>query len=120
MPTRTLTMRSIRELYRLKYEVGLSHERIARALSISKGVVAKYVALAEAAELTAAELVATSEDELVRRLRPTRPVPLRHVQPDYAAIHQALKRRGMTLWLLWEEHAAAHPGQSTYKYSQFA
>ena len=32
MPTRTLTMRSIRELYRLKYEAGLSHERIARVL----------------------------------------------------------------------------------------
>ncbi|MBP7622243.1 MAG: IS21 family transposase [Gemmatimonadales bacterium] len=120
MPTRTLTMRSIRELYRLKYEAGLSHERIARALSISKGVVAKYVAHAEAAQLTPAELLAMSEDELARRLRPARRLPLRHVQPDYAAIHQELKRRGMTLWLLWEEHVAAHPGESTYKYSQFA
>ncbi len=120
MPTRKLTMRSIRELYRLKYEAGLSHERIARALAISKGVVAKYVAHAGAAQLTPAELLAMSEDELARRLRPTRPIPLRHVQPDYAAIHQELKRRGMTLWLLWEEHVAAHPGQSTYKYSQFA
>ena len=37
-------MRKIRELYRLKYEAGLSHERIARALvDLSKGVVAKYV-----------------------------------------------------------------------------
>src|SRR5208283_4689996 len=116
MPTRTLTMRSIRELYRLKYEAGLSHERIARVLSISKGVVAKYVGLAEAAELTAAELLAMSEDELGRRLRPSRPVLVRHVQPDYAVIHQELKRRGMTLWLLWEEHVAAHPGQSIYKY----
>ncbi len=120
MPTRTLTMRSIRELYRLKYEAGLSHERIARALSISKGVVAKYVAHAEAAQLTPAELLALSEDDLARRLRPTRSAPVRHVQPDYAAIHQELKRRGMTLWLLWEDHVAAHPAQSTYKYSQFA
>lgn len=120
MPTRTLTMRSIRELYRLKYEAGLSHERIARALSISKGVVAKYVGLAEASGLTAAELLAMSEDELAGRLRPNRSVPLRHVQPDYATIHQELKRRGMTLLLLWEEHVAAHPGQSTYSYSQFA
>jgi len=67
MPTRTLTMRSIRELYRLKYEAGLAHERIARALSISKGVVAKYVGLAEASGLTTAELLAMSEDELAGR-----------------------------------------------------
>ena len=120
MPTRTLTMRSIRELYRLKYEAGLSHERIARALAISKGVVAKYVAHAEAAQLSPAELLSMSEEALTRHLRPTRSKPPRHVQPDYAAIHQELKRRGMTLWLLWEEHVAAHPAQSTYKYSQFA
>ena len=106
MPTRTLTMRSIRELYRLKYEAGLSHERIARALSIWP--------------LSNCVRAAMSEEELARRLRPTRSKPPRHVQPDYAAIHQELKRRGMTLWLLWEEHVAAHPGESTYKYSQFA
>jgi len=120
MSTRTLTMRSIRELYRLKFEAGLSHERIARALGISKGVVAKYVRLAEAAELGAAALLALPEEELVRRLRPTRPAPVRHVQPDYAVVHQELKRKGVTLMLLWEEYVAAHPGASTYRYSQFA
>jgi hypothetical protein len=34
-------MRKIRELIRLKYEARLSHEQIAGALAISKGVVAK-------------------------------------------------------------------------------
>jgi DNA-binding transcriptional regulator LsrR (DeoR family) len=47
MPTRALSMRKIRELIRLKYEARLSHEQIAGALSISKGVVAKYVARIE-------------------------------------------------------------------------
>ena len=32
-------MHNIKELLRLKYDCALSHERIARALSISKGVV---------------------------------------------------------------------------------
>jgi hypothetical protein len=40
MPTRALHMRKIRELVRLKYEAHLSHEQIAGALAISKGVVA--------------------------------------------------------------------------------
>jgi len=43
MPTRALHMRKIRDLIRLKYEARLSHEQIAGALAISKGVVAKYV-----------------------------------------------------------------------------
>ena len=47
MPTRALHMRKIRELIRLKYEARLSHEQIAGALAISKGVVAKYVARIE-------------------------------------------------------------------------
>jgi hypothetical protein len=42
MPTRALSMREIRELIPLKYQAGLSHEQIAGALAISKGVVAKY------------------------------------------------------------------------------
>ena len=51
MPTRALSMRKIRELIRLKYQARLSHEQIAGALAISKGVVAKYVARIERAGL---------------------------------------------------------------------
>jgi transposase len=42
----------------------------------------------------------------------------RHAAPDFALIHPELKRKGVTLTLLWEEYAAAHPGQA-YRYSQF-
>ncbi len=48
MPTRALPMKKIRDLIRLKYEARLSHEQIARALAVSKGVVAKYVAQVDA------------------------------------------------------------------------
>lgn len=64
MSTRTLTMRSIRELYRLKFEAGLSHPQIARALQISTGVVAKYARLAEAAGLSPTALLALPEEAL--------------------------------------------------------
>ena len=43
MPTERIAMHKIKELLRLKYDCALSHEQIARALSISKGVVTKYV-----------------------------------------------------------------------------
>jgi transposase len=41
------------------------------------------------------------------------------VLPEYGRIHQELRRKGMTLMLLWEEYVAAHAGQATYRYSQF-
>ncbi|MCG1041003.1 MULTISPECIES: hypothetical protein [Burkholderiaceae] len=39
-------MRKIKEVLRLKLEARLSHEQIAAALDLSKGVVTKYVGLA--------------------------------------------------------------------------
>ena len=51
MPAERIAMHNIKELLRLKYDCALSHERIARALSISKGVVAKYVKGAEASSV---------------------------------------------------------------------
>lgn len=39
-------MRKIKDVLRLKLDARLSHERIAAALGISKGVVTKYVGLA--------------------------------------------------------------------------
>lgn len=42
-------MRKIKDVLRLKLDAGLSHERIAASLGISKGVVAKYTGLAAAA-----------------------------------------------------------------------
>ena len=44
-------MRKIKDVLRLKLDAGLSHQQIAAALGISKGVVTKYVGLAAAAGL---------------------------------------------------------------------
>jgi transposase len=41
------------------------------------------------------------------------------VQPDYGRIHHELRRKGMTLMLLWEEHRADYADRHTYVYSQF-
>lgn len=120
MPQRALAMRQIRELLRLKYESGLSHEKIARALSISKGVIAKYVRRLERTGLPPAELLGLPEEELLTRLRP-RP-HLRataRVLPDYGHVHAELRRKGVTLTLLWEEYRAAHAAEATYAYTQF-
>ena len=48
MPQQRMDIRMIKDILRLKYQGSLSHARIASSLSISKGVVAKYVKAAEA------------------------------------------------------------------------
>lgn len=112
-------MRKIKDVLRLKLEAGLTHEQVAAALRISKGVVTKYLTLASAAELDWVAMAAMDEAELERRLlaKPVRQSD--YVMPDYGRVHQELRRKGMTLMLLWEEYQAEYAGQQTYRYTQF-
>jgi len=118
MAAKRLLMRKIREILRLKYEVGLTHRAIARACSVGVGTVSLYVTRAREADLTwplPAEMdEAALEARLLRGPRsPTGPRP----QPEVAAIHQELSRVGVTLHLLWMEYLEVHP--DGYRYSQF-
>jgi transposase len=112
-------MRKIKDVLRLKLDARLSHEQIAGSLGISKGVVAKYVGLAAAAGLVWQDVQACDDSTLERRLLVAPQRPRAHVQPDYGRIHHEMRRKGMTLMLLWEEYQADHADRQTYRYSQF-
>ena len=112
-------MRKIKDVLRLKLDAGLSHEQIATSLRISKGVVAKYVGLAAAAGLDWTAVQTLDETALQQRLLSPSRRPRSHAQPDYGRMHQELRRKGMTLMLLWEEYQAEHADNQTYCYSQF-
>ena len=119
MPQQRMDIRMIKDILRLKYSGGLSHEAISRSLSISKGVVAKYLGLAGAAGLdwpTTAEL---DEASLERRLLGRSAAETRLVEPDFARVHIELRRKGVTLVLLWQEYRAANAGRRTWAYTQF-
>jgi transposase len=111
-------MRQITEILRLKHEAKLSHDKIARALGVSKGVVSKYVSLAQAKGLTWPLPESMDEAGLERLLFPAPSAPARFVEPDLPHIHHELKRKGVTLQLLWAEYVATH-GEAAYRYSQF-
>lgn len=122
MAAQRVSMRNIKECLRLKFEGGLSHEKIARALQLSKGVVSKYVTAAAETGMEWPALAVLDEMALAAALLPTARV--RHtrgerVLPDLITIHRELRRKGVTLQLLWEEYVAAHPEQPTYRYTQF-
>ncbi len=118
-------MRHLKELLRLKYAVGLSHRQIARSLNLSTGVISKYVQLAEAAGLSY-PLPDDIDDARLHLLLAVTPsvsppescVALPPVSPDFALVHQELKRKGVTRLLLWQEYEAIFTREA-YGYSQF-
>jgi transposase len=118
MPTNRVTMRQIRECLRLHLQAGLSYNEVARALKISKSAVGKYVCLARVAGVDWAVAQTLSDEDLQARLyRPAVPRSSHQLTPDFAVVHQELKRAGVTLMLLWEEYASANP--LAYKYTSF-
>lgn len=119
MPARPLTMHQIRELLRLN-AVPLSQPQIARALKLSLGAVNKYLQAARRAGLGWPLPEEINDAQLRRLLFPdTRQAPqLPRAQPDFALIHQELKRKGVTRYLLWEEYAGQNP-DSHYSYTRF-
>ena len=119
-------MRQLKELLRLKYAAGLTHRQIAGVLDVSTGVVSKYVRLAEAAGLryplpddiddARLHLLLTATATILPPAAAPHHTPL--VLPEFAALHQELKRKGVTRLLLWQEYAATHE-RAAYGYSQF-
>jgi transposase len=118
MPTNRITMRQIRHSLRLHLEAGLSYAQIARAVGIGKGTVGKFMLLARAAGVDWSVAQTLSDEQLEARLyRPAVPRASRQLEPDYAWIHQELKRPGVTLQLLWEEYQRGC--EQAYKYTSF-
>lgn len=109
----------IKDIIRLKWEGQLSHEQIAAALAVSKGVVTKYVGLAAAAGLDWEAVRAWDERALLARLLPRSASLTPYVEPDWGRIHQELSRKGVTLLLLWEEYVAEHAEARTWRYTQY-
>jgi len=118
MPTARIPMKKIIEVLRLKHEAKLSHEKIACACGLSKGVVSKYVSLAKAKGLTWPLPEGMDEVSLEALLFPVPDKPVRFAQPDGFQIHQELKRKGVTLQLLWAEYVARHE-ERAYRYSRY-
>ena len=111
-------MRKITEVLRLKFEARLSHERIAAATGLSKGAVSNYVQRAVQKSLGWPLPADLDEAALERLLFPQVVQREQYTHADYAYVHQELKRKGVTLQLLWEEYRVASPDDAL-SYPQF-
>jgi transposase len=111
-------MRRIKEALRLYLQAGLSYDEIGRTLKVSKSSAGKYVSLARAAGVNWELARTLTDDDLEARLfRPPVPRSSHQLAPDFALVHQELKRAGVTLQLLWEEYA--RDNALAYKYTSF-
>jgi transposase len=119
MAQERLTMRKIREVLRLKWECGLSNRAIARSCSISHSTVGEYVRRAEEAGLSWPLPADLDEDRLFELLfpQPSRPSSRVIPCPDWSWVHAELRKKSVTLRLLWVEYREVHP--DGYGYSQF-
>lgn len=112
-------MSKIRRVLQLLYEAKLSQREVARVTGLSKSGVGDIASYVRAAGVTWEMARGMDDDALAARVYPP-PVPRssRHLEPDWAQVHQELKRPGVSLQLLWEEYRLDH-GEQAYKYSAF-
>jgi transposase len=113
-------VRKIKEVLRLKFELGFGNRQIARSCSITHGTVGDYVSRAKAAGLDRWPLPADiDEAALEARLFPSRmPAAVARSLPDWAAIHDELRaNKHVTLQLVWQEYKQSNA--DGYGYSRF-
>jgi transposase len=111
-------MRKIREALRLK-AAGLTNRQIAVSLGVGRTTAGDYLERAEQAGLTWPLPEGLDDATLEKRLFTTADKRCGEArpQPDWSYIHRELRKRSVTLMLLWEEYRAVHP--DGYSYSQF-
>ena len=118
MANRRLPMRKTQEILRLHFAAGLTRRQIASSCSVSRSTVSECIHRAEGAGLDWERIRAMSPGELEAKLFCEPPCRSRgRPQPDFAAVHRQLRRKHVTLQLLWAEYKQAHP--QGYQYSQF-
>ena len=111
MPRKRLSMRQVYDVLRLKWATGLSERQIAHSLGLSRPTVASYVHRAQAAGLSWPLPEGLDDAALEARLFPPPAAkgPVAPLAPDWAAVHQELQRKGVTLLLLWQEYKTHTP-----------
>ena len=115
-------MRKVKEVLRLRFELGLGQRQIARSCGMGLGTVHEYLERAVAAGIGWPLPEGLGEEELEAKLFGNQPVQAGAVrqrsQPDWNTIHQQLQQhRHLTLQLVWEEYRQANP--EGYRYSWF-
>ena len=115
---RKKSMRTVREILRLHFEHNLSHRAIARACAVSPTTVGDYLERIIRSGQDWQTISALDDSSLKTVLYPDGSKPAsRKPIPDFEYLRLEMKKKGVTLQLLWEEYRSIHP--DGYSRSQF-
>jgi transposase len=119
MAKERLSMRKIKEILRLKWGCSLSNRQIGISCSISHSTVADYLLRAKLAGLSWPLELGMDDAALENLLFAVtqNPVAADRQMPDMEYLYQELKKKSVTLQLLWYEYKQVNP--DGYQYSQF-
>ncbi len=118
MPAERLSMRKTKEILRLRWGLGRSLRETALSCGVGATTVHDVIARAKAAGLSWPLAEDLDDAALERRLYPPLVTARDRALPDFAHLYRELKRRGVTLELLWQEYRQAHP-EDGFGYSRF-
>lgn len=105
-------MLKAREILRLKHEVGLSLREIGQACNCGKSTVSEVLGRAEKAGITWP--IDLSDKQLMSLLYPPVVNKSSPPEPDIEYVFSEMKKKNVTLMLLWEEYKEQHPDGIMY------
>ena len=119
MPAERIAMRQVRDVLRLK-AAGVSGNEIARRVGVASSTVRLTLKRLAAAGLSwplPAELTDAALEAQLFTAAGKKQGHRRRAEPDWAAVHRELKRKHVTLQILWDEYIERNP--EGYRYSRF-
>jgi len=119
MAAERLSMRTIKEVLRLKWEKKFPNEHVSQSCNIARSTVREYTERAQSAGLSWPLAPDLDDGQLEALLYPSTPTDTGETRsfPDMEYIRKELTRKSVTLRLLWLEYRLANP--SGYQYSQY-
>ncbi|MBR1165249.1 IS21 family transposase [Bradyrhizobium elkanii] len=113
-------MRQVREIVRLSHEAGLSTRVVGERVGVGPTTVRDTLKRFARAGLACPVPEAISDAELEQLLYGVpgvKPGRRKVAEPDWSVVARELKRKHVTLQVLWDEYIAEHP--DGYRYSRF-
>ncbi len=112
-------MRKVLDVLRLVHDQGRSQREIARSLALSQSTVSEYLRRFRESDLPWPIPAELDEAAIEARLfqQPALPETSSRPLPDWPTVHREMKRKGVTLQLLWLEYKQGAP--DGYQYTQF-
>ena len=114
-----LTSSKVREILRLGLKYQLGDREISRSCGVSHVTVWAYLKQVKESGLSWTDVSPLDETQILKLVRgayqtkPNRSIP----EPDWEYIHTELRKKGVTLQLLWEEYKEQYP--DGYQTTQF-